>query len=87
MGIMVDGEWRTEESFPTSGGHFVRAATSFRNWITPDGAPGPSGSGGFRAAAGTIRRGPFYFTANCRFCRSDRGRRSGPATGRVHRPR
>ncbi len=52
MGIMVDGEWRTEESFPTNGGHFVRAATSFRNWITPDGAPGPSGSGGFKAESG-----------------------------------
>ncbi len=52
MGIMVDGEWRTEESFPASGGHFVRAATSFRNWITPGGAPGPSGAGGFKAASG-----------------------------------
>lgn len=30
-------------------GRFVRAESQFRNWITPDGAPGPSGAGGFEA--------------------------------------
>jgi putative glutathione S-transferase len=30
----------------------VRKATSFRNWITPHGAAGPTGEGGFRAEAG-----------------------------------
>jgi len=53
MGVMVDGEWRTDGKFPTDGdGRFVRPETVFRNWITPDGAPGPSGVGGFRAEAG-----------------------------------
>ena len=35
-----------------SDGRFHRAETSFRNWITPDGAPGPSGEGGFAAEPG-----------------------------------
>jgi putative glutathione S-transferase len=34
------------------GGRFNRPTTKFRNWITPDGSPGPSGEGGFPAEAG-----------------------------------
>ena len=30
-------------------GEFVRSVSSFRNWVTPDGTPGPSGEGGFAA--------------------------------------
>lgn len=30
-------------------GEFVRTVSSFRNWITHDGSPGPSGEGGFTA--------------------------------------
>jgi putative glutathione S-transferase len=30
----------------------VREDSEFRNWITPDGAPGPSGEGGFKAEPG-----------------------------------
>ena len=30
-------------------GGFVRQVSSFRNWVTPDGAAGPTGEGGFRA--------------------------------------
>ena len=53
MGLLVNGVWRdawydTEES----GGRFVRTETQFRNWITPDGWPGPTGEGGFRAEPG-----------------------------------
>jgi putative glutathione S-transferase len=33
-------------------GHFVRPDSAFRNWVTPDGAPGPTGAGGFRAETG-----------------------------------
>ena len=33
-------------------GRFVRQTSSFRNWITPDGSPGPTGQGGFKAEAG-----------------------------------
>lgn len=54
MGLLVDGVWR-DDSFDKSrlqGGRFNRPSTKFRNWITPDGSPGPSGSGGFAAEAG-----------------------------------
>ena len=33
-------------------GRFVRAETQFRNWITEDGRPGPTGESGFKAEAG-----------------------------------
>jgi putative glutathione S-transferase len=33
-------------------GSFKRAVSQFRNWVTPDGAPGPSGEGGFKAEPG-----------------------------------
>ena len=36
----------------TTPGSFIRSASKFRNWITPDGAPGVSGEGGFPAEAG-----------------------------------
>ncbi len=52
MGRMLDGVWQTSEQIAASDGRFHRAETSFRNWITPDGAPGPSGEGGFPAEAG-----------------------------------
>ncbi|WP_417720222.1 glutathione S-transferase family protein [Salipiger sp.] len=53
MGQLVDGKWQ-DKWYDTSktGGKFVRSTTAFRNWITPDGAPGPSGEGGFAAEAG-----------------------------------
>lgn len=38
--------------FKTEGGEFIRWASGFRHWVTPDGSPGPSGGGGFSASAG-----------------------------------
>ena len=53
MGRLVDGRWNAEwYDTSKSGGEFVRDTSSFRNWVTPDGAPGPSGTGGFRAESG-----------------------------------
>ena len=53
MGQLVDGKWQTEWYDTTaSGGAFKRSTAGFRNWITPDGAPGPSGQGGFAAQSG-----------------------------------
>ncbi len=50
MGQLVDGEWHdTWYDTKKSGGRFVRSTSKFRNWITPDGSPGPSGEGGFAA--------------------------------------
>ncbi len=36
-------------------GEFVRRDTTFRNWVTADGSPGPSGRGGFAAEPGRYR--------------------------------
>lgn len=53
MGLLVDGQWHDEwYDTKTSKGRFQRQDAKFRNWITADGAPGPSGEGGFAAAAG-----------------------------------
>jgi putative glutathione S-transferase len=53
MGLLVDGVW-TDQGYDTkaSGGRFERQPTRFRNWVTADGSPGPSGDGGFAAARG-----------------------------------
>jgi putative glutathione S-transferase len=52
MGIMIDGAWHADGTFPTTKGHFVRAQSGFRNWVTRTGEPGPSGDGGFKAEPG-----------------------------------
>jgi putative glutathione S-transferase len=51
MGLLVDGVWQ-QDGVRTKDGQFVRPATSFRNWVTPDGSPGPSGEGGYAAESG-----------------------------------
>jgi len=53
MGLLVDGEWR-DQWYDTakSGGRFQRQDSAFRHWVTADGAPGPSGEGGFEAEPG-----------------------------------
>lgn len=53
MGILVDGKWHDVwYDTKASKGRFVRSKAQFRNWITPDGSPGPSGKGGFKAESG-----------------------------------
>jgi putative glutathione S-transferase len=53
MGVMVEGTWHDEWiETKSNGGHFIRPETQFRHWITPDGRPGPSGDGGFKAEPG-----------------------------------
>jgi glutathionyl-hydroquinone reductase len=58
MGVLIDGVWHEQQPEPAktdtarAAGRFERAQTSFRNWVTPDGRPGPTGSDGFSAAAG-----------------------------------
>ncbi|MEM9579450.1 MAG: glutathione S-transferase family protein [Pseudomonadota bacterium] len=53
MGLLVDGEWKDQwYDTKSSGGKFVRSTAKFRNWITADGTPGPSGEGGFAAQSG-----------------------------------
>ncbi|MDR5800833.1 glutathione S-transferase family protein [Caballeronia sp. LZ001] len=53
MGLLVDGQWQDKwYDTKSTGGRFVRKDAAFRNWVTADGAPGPSGEGGFKAEAG-----------------------------------
>jgi putative glutathione S-transferase len=51
MGLLVDGVWQDDVS-RTKDGHFIRPAPRFRNWVTADGSPGPSGESGFAAEPG-----------------------------------
>jgi putative glutathione S-transferase len=51
MGRLVEGRWETEGEAPKDG-RFTRQPTQFRNWITADGSPGPTGEGGFKAEPG-----------------------------------
>jgi glutathionyl-hydroquinone reductase len=53
MGLLVDGTWNEQWYDATaSGGRFIRSESQFRNWVTADGAAGPTGSGGFKAEPG-----------------------------------
>jgi glutathionyl-hydroquinone reductase len=53
-GHLADGRWETGRGHVATdaSGGFVRNSTTFRSWVTPDGAPGPTGEGGFAAEAG-----------------------------------
>ena len=51
MGLLVDGVWQ-EDVLRTKDGHFIRPTTRYRNFVTADGSPGPSGEGGFPAERG-----------------------------------
>ncbi|HWL67783.1 MAG TPA: glutathione S-transferase family protein [Geminicoccus sp.] len=53
MGQLVDGFWKDQwYDTASTGGEFRRENASFRNWVTADGSPGPSGEGGFQAKPG-----------------------------------
>ncbi len=53
MGLLIDGVWHDHwYDTKASGGRFVRTETQFRNWVTADGAAGPTGEAGFKAEPG-----------------------------------
>ena len=53
MGLLQNGKWVDKWYDTTShGGRFMRKDSQFRNWITVDGKPGPTGKGRFKASAG-----------------------------------
>jgi putative glutathione S-transferase len=52
MGKLVEGKWQAKGDRSVQGGRFFRPETQFRNWVTVDGSPGPSGEGGFKAEPG-----------------------------------
>ena len=48
MGLLIKGEWHTDwYDTKATNGRFVRKDSYFRNWVTADGQPGPTGKGGF----------------------------------------
>ncbi|RGP36766.1 glutathione S-transferase family protein [Pseudotabrizicola alkalilacus] len=63
MGQLVDGVWHDEwYDTKSTGGAFERNESRFRNWVTVDGSPGPSGEGGFKAES---RRYHLYVSYAC----------------------
>tara|TARA_Y100001968_G_scaffold225498_1_gene208342 strand:- start:1613 stop:2557 length:945 start_codon:yes stop_codon:yes gene_type:complete len=53
--MLVNGKWDADwqpVQNKDKDGRFIRQVSSFRHWITPDGSPGPTGEGGFKAEAG-----------------------------------
>lgn len=53
MGQLVDGIWQDARiNTVKSDGSFNRSSSVMRNWVTPDGQPGPTGRGGFPAVSG-----------------------------------
>lgn len=63
MGTLVEGKWVDQmRDTKSTGGRFVRPNAKVRNWITADGAPGPTGDGGFRAEAGRYH---LYIALSC----------------------
>ena len=62
MGLLVDGKWQDKWYASDARGRFVRQDSKFRNWVTPDGAPGPTGDGGFKAEPGRYH---LYVSSAC----------------------
>lgn len=53
MGFLQDGKWNDAwYDTKATGGAFQRTTAGFRNWVTPDGTAGPTGTDGFKAEAG-----------------------------------
>ena len=53
MGLLIDGTWRDKwYDTESTGGKFKRQDSIFRNWVTANGAAGPSGKRGFKAEPG-----------------------------------
>jgi len=53
MGLLIDGKWH-DQWYDTKShqGAFEREAAQLRNWVTTEGAAGPSGESGFKAESG-----------------------------------
>jgi putative glutathione S-transferase len=63
MGFFVDGVWHEDTAANRhERGRFMRTPSVYRNWITEDGSPGPSGAGGFAAAPGRYH---LYVSHSC----------------------
>ena len=56
MPQLVDGNWVKDDvaASEMKDGAFHREQTTFRDWLTPDGSPGPEGQKGIAAEAGRV---------------------------------
>ena len=54
-GDTTRGKMTAQELREREAGRFLRQRSSCRNWVTPDGSPGPTGEGGFEAEHGAQR--------------------------------
>ncbi|WP_299744276.1 glutathione S-transferase family protein [uncultured Tateyamaria sp.] len=52
MGVLIEGKWHRDGDEEVVDGVFQMTTSKFRNWITADGSPGPTGEGGFKAESG-----------------------------------
>lgn len=62
---MIEGKWTTDERLSAlkhDEGRYQRDPSVIRHWITPDGSPGPTGDGGFKAEAGRYH---LFVAHNC----------------------
>jgi putative glutathione S-transferase len=63
MGLLIQGEWHDRwYDTASTGGRFQRQESGFRSWVTADGAPGPTGAGGFKAEPGRYH---LYVSLSC----------------------
>lgn len=63
MGFLKNGKWHDDWDYnDEASGAFERDESAFRNWVTPDGAPGPTGERGFAAEPGRYR---LYISLAC----------------------
>ena len=63
MGLLVEGVWDPDATGnDISGNRFERSKAQIRNWVTRDGAAGPTGTEGFTAASGRYH---LYVAWNC----------------------
>ena len=63
MGQLFEGKWSDEDIRPSDAkGAFLRPSSKFRNWVTADGAAGPSGDSGFAAEPGRYH---LFIASNC----------------------
>ncbi|MBO21736.1 MAG: glutathione-dependent reductase [Rhodospirillaceae bacterium] len=65
MAMLVDGQWVEENEAKNKtdkSGAFKRSDSTFRNWVTEDGSPGPTGTGGFMPEPGRYH---LYIAMNC----------------------
>ncbi len=61
--MLIDGTWHDQwDDTEKHGGRFEPWEAAFRTWVTSDGAPGPTGEGGFKAE---LARDHLYVSYAC----------------------